>query len=832
MTLLAGSAIAIDFTFNDPLVDAADADQPIEIFRLIKKGHPVDSRGDFKTTALMRAAYHGYDDIMKTLIASGANVDMADRGGATALHLAARNGRVEAVKMLLKYGADINAADKEGYTPIMRAILAHQPAVVNTLVDAGADIGKLNDNEESPLMQAAMSGSMDVLATLMGSKQFNQIPQDQKQMALDIAKEKHNRAMVTILSSLLHPAPRYASRAPSAPAIMNGAMAQGQMQARTPSLAPMQAARTQAQSQQIANSAAPSYPVEVPENGFENKNAPQELLNRKAPMASAQQSVTPVQNPSPGAPMPWQQPAANTAYAQPNPAMQHSPYGQMQPGRYAAPAPAPAPIQYLLQLGAFANEDQAYYVWTNLKQRNPDILHNLQPDIIKAFLAYDQTNVYRLRASSFTDQAKANDTCRILRERNVECFVVEKAAGSSAPMPTPPIQQQQQVRGVSPQSERIAPQQGSQQNAYAMGQQPNAPTHSAMGMMPPAYGQRQSAQAQHYQNGNGPIDVKPASQQPAQPPYGAYAPQQQQQQMMAAPTPQLHPQQMANASNANNLPPTYNEATEMTRRQFYRSQGMNPPTASHDYGDFYRDIQNIQHDKNAYRGVSEAVRVDNAPSGTYGNGGYGSGAIGSNPMTSSVLNTGAYTQSRAGIWVQIGDFPSEKHAADYFQRMFQYDQSFAQLQMVTMKEQAPLGNFQMVSLRVGPAASEADAYEICRIARQGGYNCNVLSANKTAGYQRFEDTSAHANMPAPETLEPFWLTLGTFETVSDAEYYWMYLLQDDFDILGALKYDVSKRAQSTKQPMHLRAGPFQSYAQATRMCDVLKYRNVACLVTH
>ncbi len=109
----------------------------------------------------------------------------------------------------------------------------------------------------------------------------------------------------------------------------------------------------------------------------------------------------------------------------------------------------------------------------------------------------------------------------------------------------------------------------------------------------------------------------------------------------------------------------------------------------------------------------------------------------------------------------------------------------------------------------------------------------MLSDNRTAGYQTFSTLGLQAGQGiTQETLDPFWLTLGTFDESGDAEYYWMFLLEDHFDVLGTLKYDLRKRAESSREPFHLRAGPFLVQQQASRTCDVLKYRNVACVVTH
>ena len=61
-------------------------------------------------TALMWAAAEGYPDVVRALVASGADVHMRSNGGFTALLFAAREGRIAAVQALVAAGANMNDA--------------------------------------------------------------------------------------------------------------------------------------------------------------------------------------------------------------------------------------------------------------------------------------------------------------------------------------------------------------------------------------------------------------------------------------------------------------------------------------------------------------------------------------------------------------------------------------------------------------------------------------------------------------------------------------------------------------------------------------------------
>src|SRR6478736_3494066 len=102
-------------------------------------------------TPFVRAAQSGDVELMKLLLAHGADPKLATDFGDTALSTAAgigwvegvtyehsRAANVEAVKMLLDLGLDANSANRDGRTPLMGAALKGRSEVVQLLVDKGA----------------------------------------------------------------------------------------------------------------------------------------------------------------------------------------------------------------------------------------------------------------------------------------------------------------------------------------------------------------------------------------------------------------------------------------------------------------------------------------------------------------------------------------------------------------------------------------------------------------------------------------------------------------------------------------------------------------------
>jgi ankyrin repeat protein len=105
-------------------------------------------------TALMRAAFAGDIELVKLLLAHGANPHVMSSDRETTLMAACGTGfingyhrqktpaeRLEVVKLLVDLGEDVNAADSYGITPLMVAANLGDAAIVQYLVDKGADLG-------------------------------------------------------------------------------------------------------------------------------------------------------------------------------------------------------------------------------------------------------------------------------------------------------------------------------------------------------------------------------------------------------------------------------------------------------------------------------------------------------------------------------------------------------------------------------------------------------------------------------------------------------------------------------------------------------------------
>ena len=116
---------------------------------------------------LVTAAELGYADIVKLLLAYGAEINFSRGCGNTPLHRAVAKNHVPVVDLLVKSNADKEKRDKNGLTPITLAAAAGHSTVVRLLATAGADINKQSNAGSTPLIFATTNGYVEVVKVLL-----------------------------------------------------------------------------------------------------------------------------------------------------------------------------------------------------------------------------------------------------------------------------------------------------------------------------------------------------------------------------------------------------------------------------------------------------------------------------------------------------------------------------------------------------------------------------------------------------------------------------------------------------------------------------------------
>jgi uncharacterized protein len=152
------------WTGETPLLTCARTGNAAAVAALLDKGADINAKENQRgQTALMWAVAAKHPEVVKLLIARGANVNATSRllethtpkmieyylpdvhyakskGGFTPLMFASRVGDLASASLLLSSGADINAAAPEYGTSLTVAIASGQEDVALLLIDKGADV--------------------------------------------------------------------------------------------------------------------------------------------------------------------------------------------------------------------------------------------------------------------------------------------------------------------------------------------------------------------------------------------------------------------------------------------------------------------------------------------------------------------------------------------------------------------------------------------------------------------------------------------------------------------------------------------------------------------
>jgi ankyrin repeat protein len=119
-------------------------------------------------TRLSEAAMQGNKEMVRSLLKDRVDIDGAQGDGSTALHWAAMHNDLDMVKMLIAAGANVKVTTRDGaITPLFVACQNGNAAMIEALLKGGADAKAVNANGTTALMTAASSGSADAVQVLM-----------------------------------------------------------------------------------------------------------------------------------------------------------------------------------------------------------------------------------------------------------------------------------------------------------------------------------------------------------------------------------------------------------------------------------------------------------------------------------------------------------------------------------------------------------------------------------------------------------------------------------------------------------------------------------------
>ena len=118
----------------------------------------MDLEDDRGWTPLAYASRNGHRQIVKMLLAFGADPGHKCTHGTEALAIACRGGYVNIASLLLEKSANVNATARAGITALHHAAHCGYCNFVQLLLDEGADIDATNETGATALLYASRSG--------------------------------------------------------------------------------------------------------------------------------------------------------------------------------------------------------------------------------------------------------------------------------------------------------------------------------------------------------------------------------------------------------------------------------------------------------------------------------------------------------------------------------------------------------------------------------------------------------------------------------------------------------------------------------------------------
>lgn len=195
LLLSAQPELAIEKTSHDisPLLLACYY-QKEQIARVILK--------HLKTISIHEACAAGLIDQVASMLAQNPSIinELSDHGFSP-LGIAAHFGQEDIVRSLLAKGADPDFPSQNGYNvyPIHAALGAGNNNIVKMLIEAGAEVNVVQSSRITPLHLAAQQGNIDIIILLLENGADISIQTDTGQTPSDLAAERGFTEIAEIL---------------------------------------------------------------------------------------------------------------------------------------------------------------------------------------------------------------------------------------------------------------------------------------------------------------------------------------------------------------------------------------------------------------------------------------------------------------------------------------------------------------------------------------------------------------------------------------------------------------------------------------------------------
>jgi ankyrin repeat protein len=158
---------------DKPIHVSCIKNRPKELIKLLKKDNIVDSLGEYDCTPLHYACREKNLDIIKVLLANGANVNSKNRYSTfypifDVLTSMVKKDSFQIVKLLIDKGVDIDAVDSFGNTALHYAVEKENLDLIELIIKSGCDVNKtLRHDNDTPLHYACFQKNRRVVSFLI-----------------------------------------------------------------------------------------------------------------------------------------------------------------------------------------------------------------------------------------------------------------------------------------------------------------------------------------------------------------------------------------------------------------------------------------------------------------------------------------------------------------------------------------------------------------------------------------------------------------------------------------------------------------------------------------
>ena len=179
------------------IVELCESGRIEEVRRIIREQpNAINAVNKFGDRPIHKAVWGTHYELVKFLLASGADPNVADNEGFTPLHKAVSKKSYDITKLLIENGADVSASTHNGVTPLFTAAGNGQSNICGLLLSEGAEVNCTTHYLDTPLHLAAKNGYADVCLMLLTQGANPNAKNNRRETPLDVTSNQRIREML------------------------------------------------------------------------------------------------------------------------------------------------------------------------------------------------------------------------------------------------------------------------------------------------------------------------------------------------------------------------------------------------------------------------------------------------------------------------------------------------------------------------------------------------------------------------------------------------------------------------------------------------------------